>query len=1169
MGNLVCKTDDPYFPAFLTSVDDDTLGDPFSNSSGSPVTANNGAPYLDLTYCQDPQPSISNLRIRYADQGIATPTATRVDVWDCQFLQCHSALVANQDSTVAFHNDLFGSCGAVAAGVTNFAGITAEHITADVTNFWVQYGPGRIALTNSVVVGNIASGPTLVTNHSAINPASPVFQQAGSGNYYLLSASPFRRAGTPAISPRLAAAFRQKTTQPPLAVPAFAQFSGEITLGQQVQRYTNGSPDYGFQYPALDYTFGWLTNRGVITVLPGSAIGFRKEYSTNHNHWTWWGFDLREASEFHSRGTPTKPNVFADVQFVQEQLTGPCNAAFVPDFWPASPNLNAAPVLDFRFSKFYANPNWNHVWSGYDASHDYLYSPDSRVDWTMQDCALYGGKITLGEPDDGSWYGAPPDWVYGACAVSWNNNLFDNLSIDLDPTLYEYGVNDLGLNCDMAFQAFNNLFRRGWWLHLEPIPATAGNWTFKDNLFEKTDFIQDTNAPIDFGYNGYWPLSSAELNWAWNYYPWFQPNAGHLLVATNGGGGSEQFLSIAPPYQTGPLGAHYLPITTPLYHAGSRTVDDAGMHQYTTRADQVKDGDELPSGHNVSIGLHYVATTNASSTIPMDSDGDGIPDYVEDGNGNGVVDYNETDPANLMTDGATPDAYSTAYDAVDLSGSGLTSLAKKALGLSPLDPVNPLTLNQVITGDEPITFAFEVPVSYDAVTAAGFFHLNMDGFGATGEQLARATNGHCLLTFNQYFDPPGQHLLSADFRMGDQAADGPILPFTSSNDLQLEPSGAMFDDSGAYLDAKIFVDQTDYVINLYDTSATNEAFILSITNTAYNGMIQEDWGATNADGSPFTGTSVRAEFVLASAAPGVGKKPSKPIQRGTNTFSEWGLNFNFAYMYTPTNGGLSSAFAKGGQVWAGMQGVVDILIAPRYTWDHYNSDFNTYAPGPEYPGYLTSQAMVTNNLYPKMVNARQFYCYAHGSSNYMANYLEDTHISAGEIGGLLQNSRSNIVIIANNPYRFVFLDGCSTGASLDWQTAFGVAERSEVTRNKTGAQAFVAWARDHTAWLNGSSGASTDLLVAKAFTHTLALFYTDWMNEVPLAQCVDHASLSLNDTVPFPVPQNKITRIHMTDGSTYVNTNVDTSPIYIVGHPGLTVTRVNPQADTDTSYNRR
>jgi hypothetical protein len=77
------------------------------------------------------------------------------------------------------------------------------------------------------------------------------------------------------------------------------------------------------------------------------------------------------------------------------------------------------------------------------------------------------------------------------------------------------------------------------------------------------------------------------------------------------------------------------------------------------------------------------------------------------------------------------------------------------------------------------------------------------------------------------------------------------------------------------------------------------------------------------------------------------------------------------------------------------------------------------------------------------------------------------------------------------------------------------------------------------------------------------------MNEVPLAQCVDHASLSLNDTVPFPVPQNKITRIHMTDGSTYVNTNVDTSPIYIVGHPGLTVTRVNPQADTDTSYNRR
>ena len=42
----------------------------------------------------------------------------------------------------------------------------------------------------------------------------------------------------------------------------------------------------------------------------------------------------------------------------------------------------------------------------------------------------------------------------------------------------------------------------------------------------------------------------------------------------------------------------------------------------------------------VDRGFHYVATTNG---VPIDTDGDGIPDYVEDTNGNGSVDSGETD----------------------------------------------------------------------------------------------------------------------------------------------------------------------------------------------------------------------------------------------------------------------------------------------------------------------------------------------------------------------------------------------------------------------------------------------------------------------------------------------------------------------------------------------
>ncbi len=1039
-----------------------------------------------------------------------------------------------------------------------------------------------------------------------INPSGTVFQSEGQGDYYLAANSPLHQAGTANISPRLLAEFQHKTTYPPMALPVNMQINGDMTLLPQVPRYSGGPPDLGYWYDNLDYSVASAgLAAGTITVEPGTAIAVRNEYLPDSGWVNFIGFDVPQGTAFVSQGTPARPNTFTTERMVQEtpgldfvlfqfeivmlyDIWLPDAVSFIADYQPTPENL-PAPELDFRFSNFYLPPPDYHVTAGFSEDRTQFSSYDSSVNWALRDCSLYGGRVSLGEPVD-------PDTLFAPGAVSWLNNLFDQVSINLDPTLYEFGQQ---VNCDLSFQAYNNLFRGGLWFYLEPIPASAGNWVFSDNLFDEVDLVQDTNSPLDFAYNGYWPLSLPELQSAWWGYPWAATNASQLLPTTTGDGFTdgvqEQVLTSVPPYQAGPFGRYYLPNSTPLFGGGSRSPADAGLYHYTTRTNQVKEGEE-PSPHMVNIGLHYIATAGPRSSQPKDSDGDGIADYVENWHGDGNYSAHtdtETDWHQTMTDGITPDPYSTLYDDADLSGDGLVGRIKKALGMQPFDTSNPLALTQVITGEEPDFATFEVPVSYDTVTTSGTLSLNMNGAGVTLAECRRATNGNCLLSFNVDYDPAGLHYLSAGFRLGTDpgtphpvtAAGGVIQPFCSSNSVQFYVNASMFDEAGAFLDAQLFVQEADYTIDLYDTSTTPRAWILTITNSTTNGVIQEDWGATNADGTLFTGTTVQAVFSVtpagnAAALPGT---PSKIFTKAAGALSEAGPNFDVAYMYTPTNSSLQSAFGDingtPGAVWLGMQAVVDALLTPQESGggspNNYNSSFNRYTsqgfPGqPGFPGYVTSRAQITSTLLPDLTNGltRQFYCYAHGSSNALANWTGDVYTTAGEVGGGLGNSYTRTNLITQKPYRFVFVDGCATASTPDWARAFGIYPLNQAPRDKVGPQAFVGWAADHAAWMNGNAenDSAAALNIATAYTATLQVFYSYWMGGASLKECIDNVSfLSLYGMAPFPVPNNKNVVIYGS-GYDYHLTNILTSRIYVVGHPGLTVGGVSLQFDNDKSY---
>ena len=313
-----------------------------------------------------------------------------------------------------------------------------------------------------------------------------------------------------------------------------------------------------------------------MTLEPGTAIGLRND--PNGDFWTWRGLSLQEGSAFLTHGTPNKPNTLAPVHYVQEgPFPSTWTIAFIPDFEPNDNNL-APPVLDSRFTDFYLPAEDFLLFSGMSWGLLFATSASSSMQWNMRDCNLHGGGIMLATPrlDD-------PNPFYPPGSVFWFNNLLDRVKITLDPT---YDADSGEVNVDLQIQAYNNLFLDQTFF-LNPLPTSGGNWVLKDNLFDKVAFEPYWVGPLDHDHNGYWRRLPSELTSS------FQTNS---LPVNNADGGADavndQEFGAAPPYQTGPYGKHYLPTGTPLYHAGSRTPGEAQLWHYTTRLDQIKEGDE-------------------------------------------------------------------------------------------------------------------------------------------------------------------------------------------------------------------------------------------------------------------------------------------------------------------------------------------------------------------------------------------------------------------------------------------------------------------------------------------------------------------------------------------------------------------------------------------------
>lgn len=1137
-----------YRPCIFTARDDDTVGELLAESDGDPGGRVFGCPALYLVNYGTGDARLEHVRfshLRYAleiDNYPRQNTLNGVQLVDCDwgfgFIYSHAKLynvlaagvnqafasaglpVAVQHLTAhtvasVFGSECFGEPGdPVLWNVKNsvFADITS------LTWSWLGNNINHLSGDHNGFYNCTQFGTAPVTGS-----ASP-FETLGGGAHYLKADSTFRNAGTTAVDSALLDSLKTKTTQPPIAFPRFMELTGELTLFPQIPRYVSGPPDLGYHYDALDYTAAAMfVDGGTVTVKPGTAIGFRQEF-VPEEWWPWWwtevGIDVLKSSEFTSHGTPTRPNVFADVQMVQEVSDCPVFSLFITDrplhnpsqpaFPPDDPQ-KPPPNLDFRFSLFFISSERCHFFNGWDFASPFQYwyfGWSSAVDLTLQDCSVFGGYFLIGKEATG---------INPACHLSWINNLFDRVKAGLDPDWFDLG--DSTLYVDLGVEVRNNLFRGGG-VRMVPIPATVGNWVFKDNMFDDHEFLQDDTQPVNHDHNAYWP----RVIFQWGGTPRLGPEDGANDVT----------LAQPPLYGSGPFGNFYQSIAS-LADAGSRTAAEAGLFHYTTRVDQTKEGNETG---NVNIGLHYVAAASSVSTAPKDTDGDGIPDYVENWHGDGdtgssrIHTENETDWNNPTTDTdpvtslPVADPVNTKYDDIDLSGSGLVGRIKKALGLNPFETVNPLTITRVTTGNEPEIATFELPINYNNLASIGRLNVFVDGEDASLQGFDAAQNGSSLLEWNTTYSPPGPRFIQAVLTLSGYSPDrrvtsasGPATMFFSDNVVQFDESCAQFDQNGAMLYAHLPGLNADYSIELKTPAG---AHLKTIQNGTSSGVIDESWDLLDDSQNPYTGDELEAFFTvtLASSAP---QTRRQKLPKGT-VFAPNG-NFDVAYAWH-----WDYEAQPFGTMWQCMQfGVVNPLMQPSLAYDVYQSMFNEFTAGLDfgYPGYLPDRATAVNYLLPDLAlpNTRNFYYRGHSTPFMLSDgkppYPEKMMIDDGEIQAALGNTWSFWKLKLEHPYRLVFLDSCHTASQNNWRKAFGI--RAHIRPDlieRVGPQAFVGWKGEPLAVIGDDNW--------REYAKTETVFWTSWMLGWPLAKCIDFAAdrNSLDPVteqrlkLPLPTAQN-------------------------------------------------
>ena len=296
---------------------------------------------------------------------------------------------------------------------------------------------------------------------------------------------------------------------------------------------------------------------------------------------------LQDGSKLISQGTPDQRNYICYYGQVQEQASAITRSQTTwrncYPFFALPSGSSANPVVDLRLTTICAPTGETNLWNTGDSGGNQVIGG-----LTLQDCEVYGSGATWRMNESAN-----------TPAVAFDNNVFHRVPFAINSNAKITSVNNLFYGTTNTNEVAISMVHRSG----APSPNT-----YENNAFD------GVSASLDglVGYNAY-------LNGATNTS--FTNN--HDIVTNF-------------TWQSGPLGAYYQPSSSPLLTNGSTYATNLGFYHYTVLTNEIVEGTNI-----VSRGYHYLAL--GANGLPIDTNGDGIPDYLQDANGNGAIDSGEID----------------------------------------------------------------------------------------------------------------------------------------------------------------------------------------------------------------------------------------------------------------------------------------------------------------------------------------------------------------------------------------------------------------------------------------------------------------------------------------------------------------------------------------------